>query len=180
MTIKVGHKSALPPQAQQPIANRAAKRIDVDYPEDVVNRWTQVAARCPHSDSGLVKRWIQSQSIFQTFPISHVIEKSGVMARNMPDDFINSIFEFNSKARGALDELLVVLGRAAKLDLSPEEGALVIKFRNLTASVRPSADGIVVAMTVQPKNGQSCRVRSAVHKIQPGMGLPASLVDALG
>jgi hypothetical protein len=179
VTIEVGHKSALPPQAQQPAANRAAKRIVVDYAEDVVIEWTRVAARCPHSDSGHVKRWMQSQSIFLTFPINHVIEKSRVMSRNMPDDFINTIFEFNSQARRALDELLGVLGRSETPNLKPEEGALVVKFRNLTASVRPSGDGIVVAMTVPSQKGQLGKVRSAVHKIRPGGGLPPVLIDAL-
>ena len=179
MTIKFGTKAPLPPQAQQPILNRTPKRMEASYPDGVIAEWVRVAARCPHSDSNLVMRWIQSQPIFLSYPVIDLIEKSGVMFRTMPDDFINAIFEVNSHARRALDEFLVVLRHSRKVDLLTEEGALVIKVGNLTASVRPARDGIFVAMAVPSEIGPSAKVRSEIHKIKSGIDFPSSLISAL-
>jgi hypothetical protein len=173
-------KIALRPQAQQPLTHRASPGNKVDDDRAVIDVWKRVAARCPHTEATAVRDWLKSQPVFNGRLIRQVIEKTDVLNRKMPEDFIDAIFIADSPARAALEQVLRSYPQNEEIKRIPEGEALVIKSKTVTASVRPVRDGIFIAISVPSKSGSPGSAKTKICHVKSDEPLPEEVVTALG
>lgn len=169
----------LPPQLQRPARRRGSTRIVAEYPTDLIDAWKKIAMQCPHTRPRAIKRWLQSQPAFLGAPIDQVIEKTGVLQRKMPGDFIDAVFEANTPARQVLVDLLSRFADSETLELRAEEHALVIKSHGATTLVRPATDGVFVAISINATSARSNASKTLIHHVQPGKPLPNDVLAML-
>lgn len=168
----------LQPQIQQPARRHPSARIAADFPRDLIDAWKMIAMQCPHTRPRQVKRWLQSQPALISAPVDQVIEKTGVLQRKMPGDFIDAVFEAGTPARQVLVDLLARFADSETLEVHAEEHALVIKSHGATTLIRPAKDGAFLAISLST-NARSNAGKTLIHHVQVDKPLPNDVMVML-
>jgi hypothetical protein len=110
-----------------------------------------------------------------------VIERTGVLSRRMPDEFIETIFgKTDAPARKALESLVSAKKVGPAIFLAPIEGGLMLRAGKSTAIARPSSKGLTLTISTPQSAAGATGRKSVVIQVNSSAEMPAEVIEVLG